>query len=281
MNKNEIESIIITGGNGMLGSQADFGVRLNRKKLNILSPSSIQKAIDKYKPRIILHCAALTDITFCEEHPDLAYELNVVGTYNVAKICREKKIKLIYISTCAVFDGAKKNPYRETDRPNPINIYGRTKWLGELIVRDLVSDSLIVRTSWLFGGGFNIDKKFVISRFNELKRNQNIKGTIDRYGSPTYVPDLLFNLAVLIKNKTIGIIHLVNEGNVSYYDVAKSIKDLGNFKSKVEQVKARNIEMVVKRGAMEALVSDKIKMRPWQNALSEYIQILKNGKDGC
>ncbi len=264
----------------MLGSQVDFGVRLNRKKLNILNPLSIQKAVDKYKPRIILHCAALTDIIFCEEHPDLAYEINVVGTYNVAKICREKKIKLIYISTCAVFDGTKKNPYREMDQPNPINVYGRTKWLGELVVRDLVSDSLIVRTSWLFGGGFNVDKKFVISRFNELKRNQNIKGTTDRYGSPTYIPDLLSNLAVLIKNKTIGIIHLVNKGNASYYDVAKSIRDLGNFKSKVVPVKAQDIENAsVKRGTMEILASDKIEMRSWRIALAEYIQILKNGKD--
>lgn len=266
----------------MLGSQANFGIHLNREKLDILSPLSIHKAINKYKPRIILHCAALTDITFCEEHPDLAYEINVVGTYNIAKICREKKIKLIYISTCAVFDGAKKNPYRETDRPNPINVYGRTKWLGELVAQDLAPDLLIVRTSWLFGGGFNVDKKFVISRFNELKRNQNIKGTTDRYGSPTYAPDLLSNLAVLIKNKTTGIIHLANEGNVSYYDVAKSIKDLGDFKSKVVPVKAKDVENVsIKRGTMETLVSDRIKMRSWRIALAEYIQILKNGKDGC
>lgn len=261
----------------MVASQAKFGIRLNRKKLDILNPASIRRAVDKYKPSVILHCAALVDLIFCETHPESAYETNVIGTFNIAEICREKNIKLIYISTCTVFDGASKKPYKESDRPNPISVYGRTKWLGELVVRDLAPDSLIVRAGWLFGGGFGVDKKFVMSRFKEFEEGKNIKATIDRYGSPTYIPDLLSELVVLVKNRTSGTIHLANEGMASYFEIAKSIKKFGNFKSKVESIKAQNIE-VIKRNTMEALVSDKIKMRPWQDALAEYISILSAPK---
>lgn len=292
------KKIITTGGNGMVGSQVGFGIRLNKKQLDILSPLSIQKAIQKYKPDAILHLAAMTDMLACQNNPKQAYNINVTGAKNIAKVCQKNNIKLVYLSTCAVFDGKNKSPYKETDKPNPLNVYGKTKLQGEKAVMDVSSrwqrhrgstthdesgsghNNLIIRTGWLFGGGAGVDKKFVFSTFQKIRSGLEVKATSDRFGSPTYIPDLLKTVEKLIQKNARGVFHVVNEGAVSYFEIAREIiKDIeGSDSSILIPVKAFDIENPkVKRGQMEALASSKIKLRSWKKPLKEYIDILQKG----
>jgi dTDP-4-dehydrorhamnose reductase len=249
---------------------------LGKSALDILNPKSIRKAIIRYKPQVIFHLAAMTDMLACEKNPKQAQKINGIGTRNVAKACKENKIKLVYLSTCAVFDGKKKTPYKETDLPKPINIYGKTKLLGELAAQDLLSDALIVRTGWLFGGGLDIDKKFVALTFQKLQKGSTVKATADRCGSPTYIPDLLQAVEKLIHKNAKGIVHVVNDGTASYFEIAKAIKKIGKFNLPILPVKTSEVEPPkLKRGKMEALTSSRVTLRPWKKSLKQYLDELQ------
>jgi dTDP-4-dehydrorhamnose reductase len=269
------KTIIITGGNGMVASQANFGIKLDKEKLDILNKKSIQKAINFYKPDVILHLAAMTDMLGCENNPRQAYKTNVMGTRNIAEACRKNKIKLIYLSSGVVLGGKKRTPYKENDKPKPVNVYGKTKLLGEIEAQKIVPGALIVRTGWLFGGGPAIDKKFIFSIFQQMRKGLEVKATADRIGSPTYIPDLLDAIKKLIDKNASGVFHAVNSGAASYSEVAKEIKKIGKFSSPVVGVKAAGIENPkLKRGTMEALASSKIKLRHWKKSLKQYISYL-------
>ncbi len=266
------KKIIVTGGDGMIGKQMSFGTKLSRTQLDILKPASIEKAITKYKPEVIVHLAALTDMMICEQNPSLAKKVNVMGAKNIAKACKKHGIKLVYLSTCAVFNGRKKTPYLEADEPNPLNVYGQTKLYAELEIQKLLPDALIIRTGWLFGGGKNIDKKFVGLTITKMNNDLDVDATADRFGSPTYIPDLLNTIYELIIKNEIGVFHVVNTGSVTYFKIAKAIKNFGGFKSKISPVSYKAVESKdLARGKMEALSSSKIKLRSWQSALKSYL----------
>lgn len=267
--------ILITGGSGMIGRNISFGVKPSSKELNITNYSDVEKAIKKYKPRAILHLAAFIDMQKAEKDPIRAYEVNVLGTFNLAKACRKYRIYLCYLSTCAVFNGKKASPFVESDKTEPINIYGKTKLAGEMIVGDLVKESLIIRTGWLFGVNPSEDKKFVGKTITRFKNKEIVVATSDRIGSPTYIKDLVSTLEKLILQKKTGILHVVNDGTASYLEVAREIKKLGNFPGELRSTKALSIEpKELRRGKMEGLSSKEIKLRSWQDALKDYFNII-------
>lgn len=264
-----MKKIIVTGGNGMVGSQVKFGIRLSHKQLDILNKKSIEKAVKKYKPDAILHLAALVNVLGCEKNPKKAYELNVLGTENIARVCKKNNIKLIYMSSCAVFDNNKKTPHAEKEIPHPRNVYARTKFGGEKIAKKILPEVLIIRTGLLFGGNSR-HKKFVKIFLGKLKTGEDIKVINDRFLSPTYIPDLLKVVENLINKNAKGIYHVVNSGVASYFEIVKEMKKLGKFKSKITPIKARELEGAkLKRGTMEALASSKVKLRSWKTALKE------------
>lgn len=264
-------NILITGGNGMVGSLVNFGIRFSHKDLDVCNIKTIEKAFETYKPSVLLHLAAL-DINTCQQYPDKAYAVNVVGTFNIAKACRKKGVKMVYVSTCILFDGTKKIPYNEDDMPNPIHIYGQTKRMAELITLDLIPNCLVIRPGWLFGNN-KVNKGFVNICLNSLKNNEDLTvNALDRSGSPTYIPDLLTQIKQLIDQDANGIYHIVNSGIASYYEIGREIRRLGKFKAMVKEVSDTNIKPEFpKRGKMEALTSKKIKLRSWQSALAEYL----------
>jgi dTDP-4-dehydrorhamnose reductase len=264
------KKIIVTGGEGMVGSQTPFGIRLGHGELDVADPDSINNAIAKYRPDIILHLAAIIDMPLCEKYPELGYLVNTVGTYNLASACRENGIKLIYISTATVFDGDKTAPYVATDIPNPLHVYGRTKWLGEIIVRDLVPNFLIVRAGWLFGGGWEVDNKFAINMLRKLLAGENIEAVSDRFGSLTFVPDFIEELKNLINRGASGTFHLANGPVASYFEIAQIIARAGSFKSQIIKTDSSKFDPSVRRGAMEGIVSS-VPMREWREPLEDYI----------
>ena len=264
---------LITGADGMVGSYLDFGIKTDRETLDVTNLTSVLEMVNKIKPKVILHLAALTDLDTGEKNPSLAYFINTVGTYNVALAARKIGAKLVYISSTGVFDGKKKGAYKENDIPNPMNHYGHSKYAGELIIQSMLSNYIIARACWMFGGGPTRDKKFIAKNIQQLKKPDvtEIKAVNDVKGSPTFGKDLVEALKKLITKNAKGIFHLTNKGVCSRYDVAKIIVGTLKPSVKVVGVNGDYFNLPAKRVTNESSVSRVNLMRPWQEALQEYL----------
>jgi len=269
--KIDFSKVLTTGANGMVGSYVDFGIRTDRRSLDVTDLKEVLSICRKYKPQIILHLAAEADVDRCEREPEHAYAVNSVGTYNMAVAAKELGIKLIYISTVGVFDGEKKGPYTEEDEPNPLNYYGHSKYLGELAVRGILKNYIIARVDWMIGGGPTKDKKMV-ARVIEQFNKPEIFGVNDRVGSPTFGKDLIAALKKIMINDEIGIFNLANKGFCSAYEFIKELVGVLRPDIKVTPVDSNFFKLDATRWSNKSMVSKVDLMRPWQEALKEYLE---------
>ena len=230
--------LLVTGAAGMLGTSLlpvlkdhDHVVHASDirftghgiEHLDVRNLEALREAAKKHRPDMLIHLAAETDLEVCETRPDFAYQENFVGTQNACATCQEFGIPLVYISTAGVFDGRKPSPYTEFDTPNPINVYGASKFQGEQIVRQTMPNHFIVRAGWMIGGGER-DRKFVSKIIAQLKDGKKtIYAVNDRLGTPTYAPAFSVMLEKIIGTKVYGTYHLACKGRASRFDVAAEI----------------------------------------------------------
>lgn len=256
----------------MVGSYIDFGEKLGKSDLDITNRHQCDAVFSKLKPFLVIHLAALTDLSLCEKDPGYAYETNVLGTYNIVRACHDHNVKIIYLSSGAVFDGMKEI-FTEDDLPRPLNIYGRTKYIGELIVQDIVPQHLIIRTGWLFGGGKTKDSRFISKIIAQIEAGQEIKVIKDRFGSPTYIKDVIDHLKKLIIDNASGIFHVVNSDGASYYEYAQEIRELFKSDINIKSISTDKFQENVPRAKSEVLISKKITpLRSWKKALAQYLK---------
>ena len=263
----EFSRTLITGADGMIGSYIDFGRKTNRASLDITKLSQVTRIGREFRPKAIIHLAAETDVAKCEREPAHAYLVNSVGTYHVALLARDIGAKLLYISTNAVFDGMKGKPYTTKDTPHPADCCARTKYLGELAVRGLLENYCIIRTSSLFGGGRQKDKKFV-AKIIERMNGSEIKAVEDEIISPTFAKDLVGKIKQLLAENARGIFHVVNEGFCSRFECAQEIARIRGFKGNIIPVPARSFDRI----PSQIILQSSFPMRPWQEALEEYLK---------
>jgi len=272
MKENEIfDRALITGADGMVGSYIDFGIRTNHRSLDVTDLSEVMRICKEKKTKLIIHLAAETDVDLCERDTTHAYMVNAVGTYNMAFAAREVGAKFVYISTSSVFTGDKIEPYTEEDMPAPQNVYGHSKYLGELAVQGVLDNYLILRVCWVFGGGPAKDQKFVAKILKQLDRPtiNVIKG---KRGSPTYGRDLIEGIKRLVEEGESGIYHMGNEGTPTRVDVVKEIIRITGSQAEVREVDASFFDVAsADRPSNESMVSKVSYMRQWQEALAEYI----------
>lgn len=267
----DLARVLTTGANGMLGSYVDFGIRSDVADLNVLDETVVMEYITKMQPSAIVHLAGATDTARCEAEPAYAFELNVRGTRNVARAARAVGAVMIYVSTSRVFRGDKAEPYTEADTPDPETHYGLTKYMGELTTRDLVPEHLIVRTAWVFGGGPTRDNKFFGKVLKQLKEGTEVAALNDVYGSPTYGKDLIATVKDLLQKGERGIVHVSNSGPATRYDLATHMATAVNSKSTVKAVDRSFFPTGASLPTNEAIVSGRVTVRPWQEALTEYV----------
>lgn len=276
--------ILVTGASGMLGN--DFCEIVARQhdviasdidSLDVAVERNVSESLDRHLPDVVAHLAAWTDVDGCEKDPDKAYRVNTIGTRNVALACKKLNIPLLYISTIAVFDGTKFEPYTEHDRPNPQSVYSRSKYEGELQIQAVMNRYFIVRTGWLFGGRHR-DSKFVAKMLKQARETDKLSVVDDKYGSPTYTLDLARCLAQLIATERYGVYHIVNAGNApSRFEVAQRIFDYAGIRHcHLRAVPSSDFQLPAPRPRMEAAYSSSLggivnEMRPWTEALQEYI----------
>ncbi|MDD5270984.1 MAG: NAD(P)-dependent oxidoreductase, partial [Candidatus Omnitrophica bacterium] len=196
-------------------------------------------------------------------------------------ICKELDIAMVYISTGAVFDGEKEGGYKETDKPNPISIYGMSKLKGEESVRSLLKKYFIVRAGWMIGG-HNKDKKFVWKIVQLLNTKKEISVVTDKTGSPTFTTDFSKGIVDIVKSGKYGLYHCVNKGICTRYDIAVKIAEyLGRKDVVIKPVTSDAFPLPAPRGRSEAMLNSNLsklgldKTRPWQDALKEYLKALK------
>ena len=264
-----MKDILITGGEGALGSYCNFGTQLSRSDLDITDFNAVMKVCADKRPKVIVHCAALTDLSFCEQNPDKAYLVNAAGTYHVALGARSVGAKLVYISTSDVFDGTKQEPYVPEDTPNPTTVYGHSKHLSELAVQVVLDDYIIMRISWMFGGGRERDNKFV----GKLLRQgavPEIRATTDKKASPSWAKDIAQAVRRLITEDKRGIYH-VGGGTATKYDMARELVSIMGWDTKVTKAASSEFPSAYGIGENESMPLSPF-VRPWREALRDYIE---------
>lgn len=250
-------------------------------ELDVRSRRAVQEAFVDVRPELVCHLAAETDLEVCETDPDHAWLTNAIGTKYVALACRTVGVPLAYVSTAGVFDGHKEEPYDEFDAPNPINVYGASKYYGERIVADLVEAHWIVRAGWMVGGGSK-DHKFVARIVRQLDEGRTtIHAVGDKLGTPTYAPDFSRCFATLIAGDLFGTYHMACSGSGTRYDVAARILEvLGRDDVDLVEVDSEFFkeEFFAPRPRSEIMRNRVLDlqgmntMRPWEVALEEYLQ---------
>lgn len=274
--------VIITGSHGQLGRQlvAAFEehhcLGIDLPEDDITSPS-IRRRVADFRPDLVVHAAAFTDVDGCEHDPALAFRVNALGTQNVVLGAQDAGAAVMYVSTNEVFDGTQRYPYREWDQPSPTSVYAQTKATAERIVRDLSSRFYVVRIAWLFGpGGVN----FVTKILAVVRKHGALRVAADEFGNPTYAPDLAGALVRLAPTRHFGILHLTNSGHCSRFEFAREIVRLAGLPElPVEPILSADWPRPSKP-PLHALLANTvaeslgISLRPWQHALAEYVPTL-------
>lgn len=266
----DLSKILILGSSGMVGSALDFGIKLNHQECDITNPESIQSAMDRYNPTGIL-CLSSLDLRVCEEDPLKAYNVNVLGVHNLALEAKKRNISIIIISSGTMFSGSPEKIFSEEDIPEPLNIYGQTKYLSELLVQKTTENHIIIRTGWLFGGNPQARLSFIDKMFSSLKEGKDITATMDQFGSPTLMQDYVQNLKGLIETDQKGTFCIVNQGSASAAELMKEAAKILNSSSQINEAKISDFSSKIKRSPSEALKSSRVHIRPWKKALKEYL----------
>lgn len=292
------EKILITGCGGMLGEAVyqqlkdkyevcATDIDLNEpwlEHLDVSDDEQVQTYGRKLQPDFVIHLAALTDMEYCEMHPQKAYRTNAHGAENIANLAKELDIPLIYISTAGIFDG-NKNEYDETDEPvppAPLSIYGKSKYAGELVARTWPK-SIIIRAGWMIGGGPQKDKKFVNKIIKQLQTGiKELAVVDDKFGTPTYTYDLARAMDYLLEHRLYGLYNGSCDGGDNRHGIAVCILEHLGLKEKV-RAKVVNSDYFKEtyfapRPTSEQLSNKKLKtinpqfVRDWRECLKEYLE---------
>jgi len=277
--------VLVTGFKGQLGF--DVVKRLEELSIeckgvdiedfDLLDENRVIAYIENYAPTAVVHCAAYTAVDKAEDNVDVCRAVNFTGTKNVAAVCQKLDIKMVYISTDYVFDGAGETAFETNSPKAPLGIYGLTKLEGEEIVEQLVNKHFIVRISWVFGINGN---NFIKTMLRLAKEKDELSVVADQIGSPTYTFDLARLLCDMIATEKYGTYHATNEGYCSWYDFACEIFKQASVNIKVkslstEEYPTRAIRPKNSRMSKKSLDDAGFKRLPsWQDAVKRFLSEL-------
>lgn len=276
--------VAIIGANGQLGSDlvkafGENAIPLTHKDLDVTDFESL-KILKELKPDVIINTAAYVRVDDAELYPEKAFQVNAIGALNVAKIANEIDAVNVYISTDYVFDGTKGEPYTEEDVPNPLNVYGLSKYAGEIFTRNYSQKYYIIRVASLYGkaGASGKGGNFVEFMIQKAKKGEEIRVVDDMFMSPTYTKDVARMLKKFLELKPeFGVYHMVNEGHCSWYEFTREIFEILGWDVEVKPIKSSELKRLAKRPRFSALENKKLeklglRMRPWKEALREYLK---------
>lgn len=274
--------VLVTGANGQLGYDVVKELQkqniecygATRQDFDVVDFNATKEFITNYMPDVVIHCAAYTAVDKAEDEQGLCYLVNASATENIAEICKKINAKMLYISTDYVFDGTKDGFYEVDDEPNPINVYGKTKLLGEQAVQRILDKYFIVRISWVFGEHGN---NFVKTMLRLGKEHKEISVVADQYGSPTYTADLASLLVEMIQTDKYGIYHTTNEGLCTWAEFAEEIFKISGLNVKVNYITTAEYPAKAKRPLNSRLSKNSLiinnfnKLPLWQKSLKIFV----------
>ena len=277
--------LLITGGLGLLGKEIErvfdgsAGIRTtDREELDVTDPAACRREIDGFRPDVVIHCAAWTAVDRAESEAEAARLLNVDGTRNVARACRERGVLMVTFSTDYIFDGASSRPYREDDPANPLSVYGKTKWAAEEALREEGGDHLLVRTQWLFGPA---GRNFIGTILERARRGEALRVASDQVGCPTFSRDLAVAVRNLLGARARGTVHFSSEGETSWFGLARHVLErCGLPAALLSPARTRELPYPAPRPAYGVLSKEKyraitgVSPRPWEEAVGEYLDMI-------
>ncbi|MFH1148163.1 MAG: dTDP-4-dehydrorhamnose reductase [Pseudomonadota bacterium] len=274
--------ILVLGARGMLGTDLVARIRLLHTVIahthadwDIADETACRKGIASSNADVVINCAAFTRVDDCEQNREKAFLVNGEAVRFISEACSVHGARLIQMSTDYVFNGRKNSPYRENDIPDPISVYGRSKLKGEEYASG-IPDSLIVRTSWVFGkNGTNF-----VSTIRKLAGEKDTLRIVDdQAGSPTFTIDLASAISDLIEKKTSGIVHVTNSGVCTWYEFAKEIVRISGYSNVgLVPIKTSELDRPAPRPPYSVLDNARYAeitgdfLRPWQGALKDYLK---------
>ena len=275
--------VFVTGVKGQLGfdvvneltKRGHEAIGVDIEEMDITDEASVNKVILAAAPDAVIHCAAYTAVDAAEENEELCRNVNAKGTEYIAKVCRKLDIRMMYISTDYVFDGQGSRSWEPDDEREPLNVYGQTKYEGELAVEENLSKYFIVRIAWVFGMN---GKNFIKTMVNLGKTHDKLTVVADQIGSPTYTYDLARLLVDMIETEKYGRYHATNEGLCSWYEFACEIFKQAGMNVKVEPVGSDQYPVKAKRPMNSRMSKDKLdengftRLPSWQDALKRYLR---------
>lgn len=277
--------LLITGGRGLLGKEIDAAFRAHaevrttdREEWDVTDPAACRREVEGFRPDVVIHCAAYTAVDRAEREAAMAHLLNVEGTRNVARACRERGALMVAFGTDYVFDGASSRPYREEDAANPLSVYGKTKWAAEQALREEGVDHLMVRTQWLFGpGGGN----FIRTILGKARQGETLRVASDQVGCPTFSMDLAGAVRRLLEAGARGTVHFSGKGETSWFGLALNVLErCGLPTGSLFAVRTRDLPYPAPRPAYSVLSKEKyhaitgVFPRPWEEAVGEYLGMI-------
>lgn len=277
--------VLVTGVKGQLGydvvnelkKRNIEAVGVDIDEMDITDAKSVDDVITGANVDAVIHCAAYTAVDAAEDNIEVCRKVNADGTQNIANVCKKLDIKMVYISTDYVFDGEGTRPWEPDDKQNPLNIYGQTKYEGELAVCNTLEKFFIVRIAWVFGIN---GKNFIKTMLNLGRTRDSLTVVNDQFGSPTYTYDLARLLVDMILTDKYGFYHATNEGICTWYEFACEIFKTAGMNVKVSPVSAAEYPAKAKRPSNSRMNKDKLdangfeRLPSWQDALKRYIAAL-------
>ena len=277
--------ILVTGVKGQLGhdvvnelsKRGIDSIGVDIQEMDITDAASVDQVITSAQVDAVIHCAAYTAVDAAEDNQDVCRKVNVDGTQNIATTCKKLGIKMMYISTDYVFDGQGTRPWEPDDERSPLNVYGQTKYKGELAIQNTLNNYFIVRIAWVFGIN---GKNFIKTMLNLAETHDHLTVVNDQYGSPTYTYDLAKLLVDMIVTDKYGIYHATNEGICTWYEFACEIFRQANIQIDVQPVSSDAFPSKAKRPSNSRMSKDKLerngfhRLPDWQDAVSRYLKEL-------
>lgn len=277
--------ILVTGVKGQLGhdvmnelaKRGHTGIGVDVEEMDITHAKKVNEVIRASEVEAVIHCAAYTAVDAAEDQVELCRKINVEGTENIAKVCKELDIKMMYISTDYVFDGEGTRPWEPDDERHPLNVYGLTKYEGELAVEKYLDKFFTIRIAWVFGVN---GKNFIKTMLKLSETHDELNVVDDQIGSPTYTYDLAVLLVDMIETEKYGRYHATNEGLCSWYEFACEIFRQAGRDVKVNPVSSDEFPTKAKRPHNSRMDKSKLTengftpLPAWQDALKRYLEII-------
>lgn len=269
-------------GKDMLNVFADMDVvALGQSDLDVTDQERVFETFMSIQPDVVINCTGYTNVDDAEKHEEQAMEINGYAVGVLARGCREIDATFVHMSTDYVFRGEKKSGYNEEDGTNPVNVYGKSKTLGEQLIFDEMESInnenpkegryFLIRTSWLFG---KHGRNFVEAMLEAGQARDTVKVVDDQHGKPTYTIDLCEQVKWLITSHEYpsGIYHITNEGATTWFQFAKKIFQLSNMKTRVVPCGSIELRRPARRPKYSILKNNALpKLRPWEEALQDYL----------